>query len=53
MEKLKEIYAPAQETLFHTRSILGEGEEQGEAAADVAEEEIPEFLEGEEYEVYE
>lgn len=55
MEKLQEIYAPQQETLFHTRSILEGGEEQDAAlaAADVEEEEIPEFLEGEEYEVYE
>ena len=51
MEKLKEIYAPEQETLFHTRSIL---EEAQEAAADKEEEEeIPEFLAGEEFEVYE
>lgn len=55
MEKLQEIYAPQQETLFHTRSILEGGEEQDAAlaAADVEEEEIPEFLAGEEYEVYE
>ena len=51
MEKLKEIYTPQEETLFHERSILEEGE--SEAAADVEEEEIPEFLEGEEFEVYE
>ena len=51
MEKLKEIYAPEQETLFHTRSILVEAQE---AAADKEEEEeIPEFLAGEEFEVYE
>ena len=51
MEKLKERYAPEQETLFHTRSIL---EEAQEAAADKEEEEeIPEFLAGEEFEVYE
>ena len=55
MEKLQEIYAPQQETLFHPRSILEGGEEQDAAlaAADVEEEEIPEFLAGEEYEVYE
>lgn len=51
MDTLMEIYAPAQETLFHNRTIRPEGEE--EAAADVEEEEIPEFLEGEEFDVYE
>lgn len=54
MEQLKDIYMPEQETLFHTRSILTEGEEDaGLAAADVDEEEIPDFLEGEEFKVYE
>ena len=51
LEKLKDIYAPAEDTLFHNRTI--EGTEETEAAADVEEEEIPEFLEGEEFEVYE
>ena len=51
LEQLTEIYTPQEETLFHERSILEEGE--SEAAADVEEEEIPEFLEGEEFEVYE
>ena len=51
LEKLKDIYAPAEDTLFHNRTI--EGSEETEAAADVEEEEIPEFLEGEEFEVYE
>ena len=46
LEKLKDIYAPAEDTLFHNRTI--EGSEETEAAADVEEEEIPEFLEGEE-----
>ncbi len=67
-EKLRLINAPSQETLFHTRTILDEDEnlvEQqviGEVAADVQdpeyaapqeEDEIPEFLEGEEFEVFE
>ena len=51
LEKLKDIYAPAEDTLFHNRTI--EGSEETEAAADVEEEEIPEFLEGEEFQVYE
>lgn len=60
MEKLQEIYTPAQETLFHTRTLYDEegnliedGEEEQLAAADVEEEEIPDFLQGEEYEVIE
>ena len=52
MELLQEIYMPAQDTLFSTRSILDEPEEGAEAAADIDEEEIPEFLEGEDIEVY-
>lgn len=62
-EKLRLINAPSQETLFHTRTILDEDEnvveEQviAEVAADVAalpeDDEIPEFLEGEEFEVLE
>ena len=52
MEMLQEIYMPAQDTLFSTRSILDEPEEGAEAAADIDEEEIPEFLEGEDIEVY-
>ncbi len=58
LEKLMLYNAPSQETLFHTRSILGDDEsEQVEetslAAADIEEEEeLPEFLEGEQYEVF-
>ncbi len=58
LEKLMLINGPQQATLFHTRSIL-DGEEQEEleeVAADTQEEEIeeeiPEFLEGEEFEVF-
>ncbi len=51
MEKLKEIYAPEGEDLFQKRSILGAEEE---AAADVEEEEeIPDFLIGEDIKTYE
>ncbi len=59
LEKLILINGPSQETLFHTRSIL-EGEEDEvieEVAADTQveeqeDDEIPEFLEGEEFEVF-
>ncbi len=51
IEKLKEIYAPEGEDLFQKRSILGAEEE---AAADVEEEEeIPDFLIGEDIKTYE
>ncbi len=51
MEKLKEIYAPEGEDLFQKRSILGAEEE---AAADVEEEEeLPDFLIGEDIKTYE
>lgn len=64
LEQLRLISAPSQETLFHTRTILDEEEnlveEQviAEVAADVEnpqepeEDEIPEFLEGETFEVF-
>ncbi len=62
-EKLREINGPTQETLFHTRTIMDEDEtvvEQqmiAEVAADTIkptdddDDDIPEFLEGETYEV--
>ncbi len=61
LEKLMLLNGPSQETLFHNRTILGgeEGEDvEEEVAADNAEEEIeeedeiPEFLEGETFEVF-
>ena len=63
LEKLMLINAPTQETLFHTRTIMDEDgnvvEEHTleEAAADnapddTADDEIPEFLEGEQFEVF-
>ena len=60
LEKLMLINAPSQETLFHNRTIMDEEEVENEtlanmaAAADVdeEEEEIPEFLEGEQFEVF-
>ena len=60
LEKLMLINAPSQETLFHNRTILDEDDVDNEtlavmaAAADVdeEEEEIPEFLEGEQFEVF-
>lgn len=61
LENLMLINGPSQATLFHTRSILDteEGQEeveiQDEVASDVddeAEEDIPEFLAGEEFEVF-
>lgn len=63
LEKLLLLNGPSQETLFHNRSIL-EGDEEGqeEVAADNLaddatdeideEDEIPEFLEGETFEVF-
>lgn len=66
MEKIQLIYAPPQDNLFHSRSIFDEDGEiiaeeiviaLDEAAASIEEEEeeieIPDFLEGEEYEVIE
>lgn len=64
LEKLRLISAPSQETLFHTRTILDEDEnlvEQqviAEVASDVVpedkpdEDEIPDFLAGEKFEVF-
>lgn len=63
LEKLMLINTPTQETLFHTRTIMDEDgnvvEEHTleEAAADnapddTADDEIPEFLEGEQFEVF-
>lgn len=61
LDHLKLINPETQATLFHTRSILGEeGEAEQEAAADVLEgevvpeeeDEIPEFLAGDDVEVY-
>ena len=64
LEQLRIINTPSQETLFHTRTILDEDEnvvEQqviAEVAADVAseekpdEDEIPDFLAGENFEVF-
>ena len=64
LEQLRLISGPSQETLFHTRTILDDDEnvvEQqviAEVAADAIdvekpeEDEIPEFLEGENFEVF-
>lgn len=58
LEKLMLISAPSQETLFHNRSILegeeGEGEQANELVAsdEFDDDEIPDFLEGEQYEVF-
>lgn len=57
LEKLMLISAPSQETLFHNRSIL-EGEEDNQeleqlaASDEIPEDEIPDFLEGEQFEVF-
>lgn len=61
LEKLMLINGPSQETLFHNRSIL-DGEDGDDAMEEVAtdsvedeieeEDEIPEFLEGETFEVF-
>ena len=58
MEKIQLIYAPAQETLFSTRSIIGDNGEEfvEEVAAEVEEDiedELPDFLEGEDFKVFE
>lgn len=59
LEKLKEIYAPSRETLFGQRDLYDEDGNLIEAAAadeeapdDFPEEEIPDFLAGEEIEVF-
>ena len=64
LEKLRLISAPSQETLFHTRTIFDDDENVvdqqviAEVAADSLDEEkpeedeIPEFLEGEKFEVF-
>ena len=58
MEKIQLIYAPAQETLFSTRTIIGDNGEEivEEVAAEVVEDiedELPDFLEGEDFKVFE
>lgn len=58
MEKIQLIYAPTQETLFSTRTIIGDNGEEivEEVAAEVEEDiedELPDFLEGEEFKVFE
>lgn len=58
MEKIQLIYAPTQETLFSTRTIIGDNGEEivEEVAAEVEEdieEELPDFLEGEDFKVFE
>ena len=58
MEKIQLIYAPAQETLFSTRTIIGDNGEEivEEVAAEVKEDiedELPDFLEGEDFKVFE
>lgn len=57
MEQIQLIYAPPQDTLFSTRTIIGENGEEivEEVAADVEEdfeEELPDFLEGENFKVF-
>lgn len=58
LEKLMLISAPSQETLFHNRSILEGEESEGEQANELVasdefdDDEIPDFLEGEQYEVF-
>lgn len=58
MEKIQLIYAPTQETLFSTRTIIGDNGEETveEVAAEVEEDiedELPDFLEGEDFKVFE
>ena len=62
MEKIQLIYAPPQETLFSSRTIIGEDGEEIEIIEpiegvddidDEFDEELPEFLEGEEFTVFE
>lgn len=58
LEKLMLISAPSQETLFHNRSILEGEEDEGEQVSELVasdefdDDEIPDFLEGEQYEVF-
>ncbi len=59
MEKIQLIYAPPQDTLFSTRSLIGENGEEVEIAEGIAaeledefDEELPEFLEGESFKVF-
>ncbi len=59
MEKIQLIYAPPQETLFSTRTLIGDNGEEVEITEEVAsdvddefEEELPEFLEGESFKVF-
>ena len=58
MEKIQLIYAPTQETLISTRTIIGDNGEEivEEVAAEVEEDiedELPDFLEGEDFKVFE
>ena len=58
MEKIQLIYAPTQETLFSTRTIIGDNGEEivEEVAAEVEEDiedELPDFLKGEDFKVFE
>ncbi|MBR2918881.1 MAG: SMC-Scp complex subunit ScpB [Clostridia bacterium] len=58
MEKIQLIYAPTQETLFSTRTLIGDNGEEivEEVAAEVEEDiedELPDFLEGEDFKVFE
>ena len=58
MEKIQLIYTPTQETLFSTRTLIGDNGEEivEEVAAEVEEDiedELPDFLEGEDFKVFE
>lgn len=61
MEKIQLIYAPPQETLFSTRTIIDENGEEVEIIEpieqvdidDEFDEELPDFLDGEEFNVFE
>ena len=62
MEKIQLIYAPPQDTLFSTRTIIGEDGEEIEIVEPIEnteedfdenfDEELPEFLEGEDFDVF-
>ena len=61
MEKIQLIYAPPQETLFSTRTIIGDDGEEIEIVEPIDttsdddagfDDELPEFLDGEEYDVF-
>jgi segregation and condensation protein B len=61
LEKIQLIYAPSQETLFSTRTIIGEDGEEieivepieaDEELDDTFDEELPDFLDGEEFNVF-